>query len=230
MRNSPRWSHAWVRCRRWRAVAVRWACRRLGDGDRGESASVAKGKKAARPMTRTQPATAARAASTSSMATPAARVDARRRIGVPATGLGAALAGVGDPAAAGRIAPILADALLAEPMLQTVAALARLTRPAPSRSTSPTESPLALPGALANQLAQWMAHQIDRPPGRCPCPAARPSARSSQTCCRTPTCSVPRARRNTASASQGTPAGGAAGEQGGRPTSHRTRQRPIPIA
>ncbi len=127
----------------------------IAQGLAGESASEA--KRVAKPRgsgartTPSKPAAMARPAA--SKAGPAARQPAAHA--PTATAPGAAPNKMFEPDLAGL--------LLVQPALDTVAALARLTRTSPpAERRTGSQSVLAAPAAVAQQVAQWMAGQLER--------------------------------------------------------------------
>ena len=101
---------------------------------------------------------AAKPAAAGKKATVAANAGSRPT--APAQAIGVALGGA---APVGPLpAPDLYRILLAEPVRETMAALARLTRPAPVKTATTTDSLLAAPAAVAQHVAQWMAEQLER--------------------------------------------------------------------
>ena len=103
---------------------------------------------------RAAPAKSAAAGKTATVA-----AHAGPRFNAPAQGIGAALGGA--TAAGPSPEPDLAATLLAEPVLDAMATLARLTRKAPVDKSASVDSPLAWPAAIAQHVAQWMAEQLE---------------------------------------------------------------------
>ena len=128
----------------------------LGEALSGASAQASDG--AAKKRSSGSRGAPARPSAAGKKAAAAANGGPRSTPSAPAIGaaLGGATATVPKPE------PDLASSLLAEPLLETMAALARLTRAAPARTVTTADSPLAAPAAIAQHVAQWMAEQLER--------------------------------------------------------------------